>query len=211
MEEGGTGRFAGHARSRAQEVLEQILSSKDARALVGMSQKTYSDQPILRTGADFARERAQRRKEGRDAARIAREQRVERRHQQPPAAAIRQTGEAGSVATASSWPSFSFVMPGLDAREDSDPANSELPPALQELRRLEGDGLRLERDTKNRFDHWAIRVLDARGRRLGFLPADNNEIIARLMDGGKRIVGEVLSVEDVSGWARIGMAVWLDD
>ena len=75
----------------------------------------------------------------------------------------------------------------------------------------EGDGLRLERDTKNRFDHWAIRVLDARGRRLGFLPADNNEIIARLMDGGKRIVGEVLSVEDVSGWARIGMAVWLDD
>ena len=143
MEEGGTGRFAGHARSRAQEVLEQILSSKDARALVGMSQKTYSDQPILRTGADFARERAQRRKEGRDAARIAREQRVERRHQQPPAAAIRQTGEAGSVATASSWPSFSFVMPGLDAREDSDPANSELPPALQELRRLEGDGLRL--------------------------------------------------------------------
>ena len=31
------------------------------------------------------------------------------------------------------------------------------------------------------------------------------------MDGGKRIVGEVLSVEDVSGWARIGMAVWLDD
>lgn len=143
MEEGGTGRFAGHARSRAQEVLEQILSSKDARALVGMSQKTYSDQPILRTGADFARERAQRRKEGRDAARIAREQRVERRHQQPPAVAIRQTGEAGSVATASSWPSFSFVMPGLDAREDSDPANSELPPALQELRRLEGDGLRL--------------------------------------------------------------------
>lgn len=75
----------------------------------------------------------------------------------------------------------------------------------------EGDELRLERDPQNRFDSWAIRVLDARGRRLGFVPADKNEIIARLMDGGKRVVGEVLSVEDVSGWIRIGMAVWLDD
>ena len=75
----------------------------------------------------------------------------------------------------------------------------------------EGDGLRLERDPMNRYDSWAIRVLDARGRRLGFVPADNNEIIARLMDGGKRIVAEVLGVEDVGGWVRIGMAVWLDD
>ncbi len=74
-----------------------------------------------------------------------------------------------------------------------------------------GDELRLERDPQNRFDGWAIRVLDSRGHRLGFVPADKNEIIARLMDGGKRVVGEVLGVEDVSGWVRIGMAVWLDD
>lgn len=78
----GTSHSTNRARSRAEEVLEQILASKDGRSFIKMSQNTYSEQPILRTGADFARERAMRRQEGREAARNAREQRVERRHQQ---------------------------------------------------------------------------------------------------------------------------------
>ncbi len=143
MKEGGASRSEGHARSRAEEVLEQILSSKDARALVSMSQKTYADQPILRTGADFARERAQRCQEGRDAARSTRKQRAERHHLETNATTARQAGEASTVAAASLWPSFSFVIPDFGARENAEPANSELPPTLQELRRLEGEGLRL--------------------------------------------------------------------
>jgi len=75
----------------------------------------------------------------------------------------------------------------------------------------EGDRLRLERDPHNRYDRWAIRVVDAHNRRLGFVPADINEVPARLMDGGKRIYAEVTEVELVGGWCRIGMGVWLDD
>lgn len=75
----------------------------------------------------------------------------------------------------------------------------------------EGDRLTLQRDPDNRFDSWAICVLDPRGQRLGFVPADRNEIPARLMDGGKHLYGEVLDVELRGSWVRIGMAVYLDD
>ncbi|MBR3315648.1 MAG: HIRAN domain-containing protein [Atopobiaceae bacterium] len=75
----------------------------------------------------------------------------------------------------------------------------------------EGDRLRLERDPHNRWDRWAIRVLDGDGHRLGFVSADVNEMPARLMDGGKRLYGEVTGVELRGGWWRIGMGVWLDD
>ena len=75
----------------------------------------------------------------------------------------------------------------------------------------EGDRLRLERDPGNTRDRWAIRVFDGEGNRLGFVPADINEILARLMDGGKRLYAEVADVELRGSWWRIGMGVWLDD
>ena len=77
-------------------------------------------------------------------------------------------------------------------------------------RRLsEGDRLRLERDVHNRYDRWTIRVIDAQGNRLGYVPADVNEILARLMDGGKRLYAEVGKVERRDSWWKIGMGVWL--
>ena len=75
----------------------------------------------------------------------------------------------------------------------------------------EGARLRLQRDADNRYDQWSIRVLDARGRRLGFVPADHNQILARLMDGGKRLFATVTQVSQVDGWTKIEMAVYLDD
>ena len=75
----------------------------------------------------------------------------------------------------------------------------------------EGDRLRLERDTRNRYDQWTIRVYDDAGNRIGFVSADVNEIPARLMDGGKSLFAEVTDVQLVGRWWRIGMGVWLDD
>jgi len=43
------------------------------------------------------------------------------------------------------------------------------------------------------------------------VPVDVNEIPARLMDGGKRLYGEVTEVRLVGGWWRIAMGVWMDD
>lgn len=74
-----------------------------------------------------------------------------------------------------------------------------------------GDRLRLERDPANRYDSWCIRVIDGKGRRLGYLPTDVNEIPARMMDGGKCLHALVASIEQRDGWTRIGMDVYLDD
>lgn len=71
--------------------------------------------------------------------------------------------------------------------------------------------LRLVRDPRNAHDRWAIRVLDAQGERLGFVPADCNEIPARLMDAGKHLYAQVRGVEMRGAWVRIGMDVYLDD
>ena len=71
--------------------------------------------------------------------------------------------------------------------------------------------LRLERDAANRYDSWAVRVLDGEGRRLGWLPVDRNEVIARLMDGGKSVYAKVTCVDRRDEWTRIGIEVFLDD
>jgi hypothetical protein len=82
----------------------------------------------------------------------------------------------------------------------------ELAPKL-----TEGERLTLVREKDNKYDEWCIRVSTAEGSRLGFVPADINEIPARLMDGGKALYAEVNKVEKVGGWWKIGMGVWLDD
>jgi len=75
----------------------------------------------------------------------------------------------------------------------------------------EGDRLRLQRDARNGYDRWAIKVFDQAGRRLGFVSADVNEIPARLMDGGKRLYAQVTDVSQRGSWWKIEIGVWMDD
>ncbi|MDR1185462.1 MAG: HIRAN domain-containing protein [Coriobacteriales bacterium] len=74
-----------------------------------------------------------------------------------------------------------------------------------------GDKLRFQRDKDNPFDQLAIKVMDNDGNRLGFIPCDNNEILARLMDGGKLLYGEIAKMELLDRWHKITMQVFLDD
>ena len=83
-----------------------------------------------------------RRQEGREAARNAREQRVERRHQQASVSSSTWGSSAVPESAQSAWPSFSFVMPSFFAEDSAELADSELPPTLQELRHLEKENLR---------------------------------------------------------------------
>ena len=74
----------------------------------------------------------------------------------------------------------------------------------------EGQELVLERDTGNTQDAWAIRVL-FNGKKVGFVPADRNEVLARLMDGGKKLSATVTGKELLGSWHKIHMEVYLDD
>lgn len=51
----------------------------------------------------------------------------------------------------------------------------------------EGERVILKREPKNEYDKYAIRVQRNDGRKLGYIPRQDNKVIANLMDAGKNI------------------------
>lgn len=74
-----------------------------------------------------------------------------------------------------------------------------------------GDRIEFLRDPENIFDEWAIKVILPGKGRIGFVPEDLNQIVARLMDGGKCVFGQVTGVEKLGRWMKVSMEVFLDD
>ncbi len=54
--------------------------------------------------------------------------------------------------------------------------------------------LKLLRELQNEHDELAVLVKTLDGKKIGYIPRNNNEIIARLMDAGKRIFGKIKTV-----------------
>ena len=75
----------------------------------------------------------------------------------------------------------------------------------------EGDVLRLCREPNNSHDNLAILVLDAHGKKLGYVPRSWNTIPAHLMDGGKLLFAKVTRKELIDEWLRIKIQVFLRD
>ena len=65
------------------------------------------------------------------------------------------------------------------------------------------------RDRRNPYDPWATEVRDERGNRLGYVSCEHNEVVARLLDGGRDVAGLVGSVDQLGNWTRIQMEVRL--
>ena len=74
-----------------------------------------------------------------------------------------------------------------------------------------GSSLVLRRDGDNEFDPLAIIILTEKGDKLGFVPRDRNEILARLMDAGKFLFARVESKEWHGDWLRVAARVFLRD
>ena len=72
------------------------------------------------------------------------------------------------------------------------------------------DRLNLMRED-NKFDDNAIVVLTENGKKLGYVPEKDNVIFARLMDAGKRLVGKIKKIDDVSGFMKISLGIYLVD
>lgn len=66
------------------------------------------------------------------------------------------------------------------------------------------------RDPENLHDKWAIKVMLG-DRRIGFVPCDVNEVLARLMDGGKMITATIFEKEQLGRWTKLHMEVKLVD
>ena len=74
-----------------------------------------------------------------------------------------------------------------------------------------GDQLGLVRESGNARDQWAICVHTSAGAKLGYVALDVNQILARLMDGGKRLFGKVVAVRHRGRTIVVEMDIWLDD
>jgi hypothetical protein len=79
----------------------------------------------------------------------------------------------------------------------------------EELR--EDDFLVLRRQPDNPHDPMAIMVLDEKGRRLGYVPRDRNEILARLLDAGKFLFGRIIAKKRLGEWLKIDLRIFLRD
>lgn len=66
------------------------------------------------------------------------------------------------------------------------------------------------REPNNEADTWAIKI-EYEGQKIGYMPADKNEMLARLMDGGKTLQGTLLEYELQGNWWKIYFEVSLVD
>ena len=66
-----------------------------------------------------------------------------------------------------------------------------------------GDVIKLLRAPNNEYDTMAIEV-HYNGNRIGFIPADSNEVVANLMDAGKHITCYVKATKFLDGRAPDG-------
>ena len=75
----------------------------------------------------------------------------------------------------------------------------------------EEDFLVFKRETDNQYDKLAIVILDTKGQKLGYVPRDRNEVIARLMDAGKLIFGKLERKQWHDDWLKVDIRVYMRD
>lgn len=68
----------------------------------------------------------------------------------------------------------------------------------------------LIREPQNQADERAIRI-EHNGKKMGYIPADHNFLLARLMDGGKTLKAKLLSYELRDSWWRVYVQISLVD
>jgi hypothetical protein len=76
---------------------------------------------------------------------------------------------------------------------------------------IEGTKINFYREPGNTYDPQAIVVKDGVGNKLGYIPKDKNDILARLMDAGKLLYGVVKEKNKVGNWTKIQVEIFLSD
>ncbi len=67
------------------------------------------------------------------------------------------------------------------------------------------------READNPHDKLAIRISDEHGNKLGYVPREKNEILARLMDAGKIVFGKLKKKAWLKGWLMLEIQVYMRD
>ena len=70
--------------------------------------------------------------------------------------------------------------------------------------------LDVKREPGNEFDEFAVS-LHFSAEKIGYIPRDKNEVIARLMDAGKAFYASIKAKEWEGNWLKIEVKVYLKD
>ena len=70
--------------------------------------------------------------------------------------------------------------------------------------------LEIKREGQNEFDEFAI-ALHYKDTKVGYIPKDKNEVIARLMDAGKSFYATIAAKEWEGNWLRLDVKVYMKD
>ena len=70
--------------------------------------------------------------------------------------------------------------------------------------------LEVKREKNNEFDEFAI-ALHFQDHKIGYIPRDKNEVIARLLDAGKAFFATIEAKEWEGNWLKIEVDVYLKD
>ena len=70
--------------------------------------------------------------------------------------------------------------------------------------------LEMKREGKNEFDQFAI-ALFFKEIKIGYIPKDKNQVIARLMDAGKAFYSTIQAKEWEGNWLRLDVKVYMKD
>ena len=72
------------------------------------------------------------------------------------------------------------------------------------------DMLTLQRED-NKFDSNAILILNAEGKKLGYVPEKDDIVFARLMDAGKLLKAKISRIENRGSFKQISVGIYLVD
>ena len=75
----------------------------------------------------------------------------------------------------------------------------------------EGSKLHFFREPENKYDNLAIVVKNHNKEKLGYVPREQNPILARLMDAGKLIYGTVKKIENDESYINVEMEIYMED
>lgn len=70
--------------------------------------------------------------------------------------------------------------------------------------------LELQREPDNEYDEFAI-ALNFDKKKIGYIPREKNEVIARLLDAGKKFYATIKAKEWEGNWLKIEIKVYLKD
>ena len=73
-----------------------------------------------------------------------------------------------------------------------------------------GQMFRMIREPDNSYDQWAIAVY-SENFKLGYVPRDQNEVVARLMDAGKFFYCKLISKEWKNDWLCLITEIYLKE